>query len=162
MRMRAAFSRLLALVLLVVTAACGKPVDLTTALTVDVVSTGWFDAGIVNGNNKLVPTVAFRLTNRSDQVLPVLQVNALFRRTNEKDEWGSGFITAAGSSGLKAGTTTDTLTIRSQLGYTGTEPRAAMLQNAQFVDANVELFVKYGSAQWVKVGAYPVARRMLQ
>jgi len=33
-------------------AGCGPDVDLTKALQVEVVSTGWFDAGIVNGREK--------------------------------------------------------------------------------------------------------------
>ena len=43
-------------------------------LQVQDVSTGWFDAGIVNGQNKLVPSITFRLKNISDQKLVVLQV----------------------------------------------------------------------------------------
>jgi hypothetical protein len=143
------------------TTACGKPVDLTQGLKVDAVSTGWFDAGIVDAKNKLVPTIVFRLRNVSDQTLTTLQVNALFRRVTEKDEWGSGFLTAAGSSGLKPGASTDRLVIKSQLGYTGTESRQEMFQNRQFVDAKVDLFVKYGSVQWVKVGEYPIARQLI-
>lgn len=144
-----------------VAAACGPTVDLTKALQVDIVSTSWLDAGIVNGQNKLVPAISFKLKNLSDQRLPVLQVNALFRRVNEKDEWGSGFLTVAGSGGLKPGATTDTLTITSQLGYTGTEPRLEMLKNTHFVDATVDLFAKYGSTQWAKLGEYPITRRLL-
>lgn len=144
------------------TAACGgPPVDLTKGLRLEAVSTGWFDAGIVEGNNKLVPSVTFKLRNLSDQSLPVLQVNVLFRRVSEQDEWGSGFLTAAGSSGLEPGATTDFLTVRSQLGYTGTESRQEMLRNPQFVDAKVDLYVKYGSTQWVKAGGYPIARQLI-
>ena len=121
--------------------ACGKPVDLTKGLQIDVVKTGWFDAGLVDGQNKLVPTITFTLKNVSDQTLATLQVNALFRRVGEKDEWGSGFMTAAGSSGLKPGTSTDPLDIKSQLGITGSEPRQEMLANAHFVDAKVDLYV---------------------
>jgi len=36
-----------------------------------------------------------------------------------------------------------------------------MLKNAQFVDAKVQLFAKYASTQWVKVGEYPIARELL-
>lgn len=149
------------LVIALATTACGKPVDLTRGLKVGAVSTGWFDAGLVDGRNKLVPTVVFTLTNVSDQTLTTLQVNALFRRVTEKDEWGSGFLTAAGSSGLAAGATTGRLIIKSQLGYTGTEPRSDMLQNKLFVDAKVDLFVKYASTQWVKIGEYPIARQLI-
>ena len=81
-------------------------VDLTTGLQVQDVSTGWFDAGIVNGQNKLVPSITFSLKNVSNQKLVALQINALFRRVTEKDEWGSGFLTVAGSEGLAPGVAT--------------------------------------------------------
>jgi hypothetical protein len=143
-------------------AGCGKPIDLTTGLRVQNVSTGWFDAGIVNGQNKLVPSISFTLKNLSDQKLIALQVNALFRRVTEKDEWGSGFLTVTGSQGLAPDATTAPLVIRSQLGYTGSDQsREDMLGNSHFVDAEVELFAKYGSAQWKRIGEYPVTRRLI-
>ncbi|MEP7307205.1 MAG: hypothetical protein ABJA98_16960 [Acidobacteriota bacterium] len=150
------------LLLLVVCAGCGPTVDLATSLQVQDSSTGWFDLGVVNGQNKLVPSITFSLKNNSDQKLSTLQVNALFRRVTEKDEWGSGFLTAAGSSGLAPGAATPPLTIRSQLGYTGSEQsREDMLRNTHFVDATVELFAKYGSAQWKRIGQFPVTRRLI-
>ena len=143
-------------------AGCGPNVDLTKGLQVDIVSTGWFDAGIVNGQNKLVPSVSFRLKNVSDQKLSTLQVNARFSRLSETEEWGNGFVTAAGSEGLAPGATSSTFTIRSQLGYTGSDQsRAEMLQNGHFVDARVELSAKYASAQWKPIGEYPIARQLL-
>src|SRR5207247_2459224 len=126
--MRVSGPAVLAIVVALATARCSSPpVDLTKGLQIDVVSTGWFDAGIVEGKNKLVPSVSFKLKNLSEQVLAPLQVNAMFRRVSEKDEWGSGFMTVASSSGLKSGTETDTLIIKSHLGYTGTESRVEML-----------------------------------
>src|SRR5437867_9205424 len=85
------------------TAGCGPTVDLAKGLQIEVISTGWLDAGIVDGKNKLVPSITFKPKNISDQKLPMLQVNALFRRVGEKEEWGSGFVTAAGSGGLAPG-----------------------------------------------------------
>jgi hypothetical protein len=144
-------------------AACGPTVDLTQGLHVDILDTGWFDAGIVNGQNKLVPSVTFKLKNISTHKLTTLQVNALFRRVTEKDEWGSGFVTAAGSSGLAPGATTPPITIRSQLGYTGSDQsRQEMLSNSHFVDAKVEIFAKYGSAQWTRMGEYPITRKLIE
>jgi hypothetical protein len=150
------------LALLLTSVACGGPkVDLKQGLQVNDVATGWFDAGITDGKNKLVPTVSFKLKNLSDQKLSTLQVNALFRRVSEKDEWGSEFMTAAGSSGLAPGAETAKLTLKCPRGYTGTEPRQDMLKNRQFVDAKVELFAKYGSGQWTRLGEYQVARELL-
>src|SRR5205814_8106840 len=97
-RMRAL--RLLVSVAAASAAACGPTVDLTKGLQVTVVNTGWYDVGIVNGQNKLVPAVSFTLKNVSERTLVSLQVNALFRRVSENDEWGSELVIAAGSSGL--------------------------------------------------------------
>ena len=150
------------LFLLLSSSGCGPTVDLTKGLQIRDVSTGWFDAGIVNGKAKLTPSISFKLRNMSDQRLTVLQVNALFRRVNEKDEWGSGFVQAAGSEGLAPGATTPTLTMKSQLGYTGSDQsRQQMLQNTHFVDAKVELSGKYGSTQWVRLADFPIARQLI-
>jgi hypothetical protein len=148
--------------LVILTVACGPTVDLTKALEVQIIETGWYDAGIVRGQNKLVPSLQFRLKNVSSETLSTLQVNALFRRVTEQDEWGSAFVTAAGSAGLAPGAATEPITIRSQLGYTGTDQsRQEMLKNSHFVDAKADLFAKYGSTQWVKIGEYPIVRELL-
>ena len=83
--------------------ACSPGVDLATDLQVLDISTGWFDAGIVNGQNKLVPTITFKLKNISDRPVSTLQVNVLFHRVNSPEEWGSGFLKVAGTEGLAAG-----------------------------------------------------------
>lgn len=154
-------ARLLILIGLIAFAGCGRPVDLTKGLQILHVTTGWYDAGIVNGQNKLVPSVSFTLKNVSDQTLSSLQVNALFRRVGDPSEWGSGWLIAAGSSGLAPGEETTMFTTRSQLGYTSSDPRQDMLHNKEFVDAKVELSVKYGSGQWTRVGDYPIARQLI-
>jgi hypothetical protein len=51
--------------------------------------------------------------------------------------------------------------VKSQLGYTGSEPRQQMLANAQFVDAKIQVFAKYGSTQWQKVGEFAVPRTLI-
>jgi hypothetical protein len=167
MRARSGSAPFLALLLIIFAstfaAGCAAPVDLKSGLQVAIVRTGWFDAGITpDGKNKLVPMVVFRVTNLSNQKLAVLQVNALFRRANDPGgEWGSGFMTVAGSEGLAPGTSSQLVTIKSQLGYTGTDPRADMLKNSQFVDATVSLFAKYGSVQWTPIGDYPIQRQLI-
>jgi hypothetical protein len=157
-----ALARTLPLAAVVLLAGCGPSVDLTKGLQVTIVDTGWYDAGIINGQNKLVPSVSFNLKNLSEQKLSTLQVNAIFRRVTENDEWGSGFLAAAGSDGLAPGATTTTLTVKSPLGYTGSDQsRQEMLQNSHFVDAKVELFAKYGSTQWARLGSFPIQRQLL-
>jgi hypothetical protein len=153
--------RLLLLLALVSFAGCGPTVDLTKGLQVSIVDSGWYDLGIVNGQNKLVPSVTFKFKNVSDQKLDILQANVVFRRVTEDKEWGSSFVKITGSEGLAPGATSESQTVKSQLGYTGSEPRQQMLANAQFVDAKIQVFAKYGSTQWQKVGEFAVPRTLI-
>ena len=144
-------------------AGCGGPaVDLKQGLQIDIVETGWFDAGIVEGKNKLVPTVSFTVRNVSDQKLVSLQMMASFFRVSDtSSEWGNNLLNVAGSEGLAPGATTPTLTIKSPLGYTGTDPRADMLKNAIFVDAMVKLVAKYAATQWTHIREVPIERKLV-
>lgn len=140
--------------------ACGRPVDLSAILQVRPVWSGWIDAGVVDGKHKIVPTVSLTVKNGASRPLPVLQINALFGRVGDEDEWGASLVTVAGSEGLAPGASS-AVTVTSPLGYTGVEPRAMMLANSQFVDARVDLFAKYGSTQWTRIGRYRVSRDLL-
>ena len=62
---------------------------------------------------------------------------------------------------LQPGAASEPVTITLKLGYTGTELHAQMLQNSQFVDAKVDLFAKYASLQWVRIGEHPIERRLI-
>src|SRR5262245_24910824 len=143
-------------------AACGPTVDLTRGLHVETLSSGWYETEPVDGKIKIVPLVSFKLTNVSEQSLPSLQVNAVFHREGDSSEWGSGLITAAGTDGLSPGAATGTLTVKSELGYTGTESRYDLLRHSEFIDATVDLFAKYGSTQWTRLGAFPIQRQLVE
>lgn len=149
------------LVAAVAATSCAPKVDLTKGLEVVDVSTGWRDAGIVEGQNKLVPSVTFKLKNVSDQKLDVLQANVVFRRVTEDKEWGSSFVKITGTEGLAPGATTPSQTVKSSLGYTGSESRQQMLANSQFVDAKIQVFAKYSNTQWQKLGEYSVPRTII-
>jgi hypothetical protein len=141
----------------------GPPVDLRQGLEITVVSTGWFDAGLVDGKNKLVPSVTFTIKNLSDQGLTSLQMmGSFFRVSDTNSEWGNTLLSVTRSDVLAPGATTPPLTLRSPLGYTGSEPRDEMLQNSHFVDAMVKLVAKYGSVQWTHVKEVPIERLITQ
>jgi hypothetical protein len=143
-------------------ACSGRPVDLKKDLEVTEVVTGWFDAGIVGGKNKLVPSISFRLKNLSAQPIASVQVMLSFRQVSDKDvEWGSAFAKGIGPEGLVPGAMTPPIVLRSERGYTSEAPRAQMLQHRQFVDTNVQVFGKYGSQTWVKLGEHLVKRILL-
>lgn len=143
-------------------ASCGPPVDLAKDLQVAEVGTGWFDAGIVAGKNKLVPSVSFVLKNTSDHPVTSVQLNIAYWRTGDDGEWDDMYVAnAIDQNGLTAGAQTATITARGKVGYTGEQPRAEMLQHQSFVDATARIFAKRGSSQWVKLGEFPIERRLL-
>lgn len=151
-----------AFVALVLSTGCGPSIDVPTALQVTQVSSGWFDAGLDPlGRNKLVPTVSFRLENLTADTVQYLQLNAVFKRQNETEEWGNAFVRAVGTEGLAAGQTTEILRLESGRGYTGEQSRAEMLTHRDFVDVTMELFVKHRGDQWVFLDNVPVDRQLL-
>jgi hypothetical protein len=126
------------------------------------VHTGWYDVGVQqNGENKLVPSISLGLENISDREIASVQLNAVFKRVGEEQSWGEHFIRAIDTSGLATDATVRNIVLRSNLGYTGTQPRLQMLQNKEFVDARVEIFGKHGSRNWVKMGEYEIDRQLL-
>lgn len=145
------------------TVSCGSSADAVASLEPIDVVTGWYDDGIVEGGkNKLVPSVSMKLRNKSDKPLKSIQINAIFRRVNEKEMWGEYFGWAVPRNPeLAPGASTNLLVMRSTLGYTGTQPRMQMLQNREFIDAKVEIYLKQGSKVLTKLAEYPIQRQLL-
>ena len=150
------------LIVLALSIGCSPSIDVPTALEITQVSSGWFDAGLDNlGRNKLVPTVSFRLENATSETVRYLQLNAVFRRQDETEEWGNAFVRAVGTDGLDAGRTTELLRLESGRGYTGEQPRAEMLGHRDFVDVTMDLFVKHRGDQWAFLDSVDVDRQLL-
>jgi len=135
--------------------------DVQTDLKIVNAKTGWYDAGIVGGQNKLVPSISFELQNVSAEEIASVQLNAVFRRTGEEQSWGDHFVRAIDTSGLPAGASTTPIVLRSSFGYTGAQARAQMLQNKEFVDAQVEIFGRHGRRTWATMGVFPIGRNLL-
>ena len=156
-------TRILLVIACVAAASCssGASEPITALVEPVEVRTGWFDAGVENGMNKLLPTITLTLKNVSREPVANVQLNAVIRRVGETEEWGGAFQKVVGMDAIPPGGSTKPIVLRSNLGYTGTEPRAQMLKNSQFVDAFVQVFAKHGGKQWTKLGEWKIAREML-
>jgi hypothetical protein len=152
-----------AVVLVGLVAACGKPVDLKQTLTITDTSAGYFDAGIVDGRNKLLPSVTFKLNKSINDDLRPLSLNVAFKRLSgpggAEDDFDESFIQGVTFNGNQ----TAPITVRPKAGYTGDPPqsRADMLKNSQFRDIRVHVFAKHGSDQWVEIGAIDLPRQLI-
>jgi hypothetical protein len=151
---------ILAAALVLLVAGC-RSRQVEKDLSITDIRTGWYDAGIVDGQNKLVPSITLKLRNVSSEPIARVQLNAVFRRVGEAQEWDAHFVRGIGPDGLAPGTSGEPLVLRSERGYLGPQTRLQMLQNKEFVDARVEVFGKHGSRNWVKMGDYTIDRQLL-
>jgi len=147
---------------LVVVGCSGPSLDMEASLRLTQVSSGWFDAGPDSlGRNKLVPSVSFRLENSTDDIIRHVQLNAVFRRQGEEEAWGDAYVRAFGTAGLDAGQSTQVFRLESGRGYTGEQEWSEMLVHRDFVDVEMDLFVKHRGNQLVLLDSVSVDRQLL-
>ena len=159
-----------ALSLAVSAAGCSPPVDLKQALQVTDVTAGYFDAGIVDGKNKLVPSVSFKLKKSVTDSLRPLSVNVSFKQLPQagtavppgspsENDWDEVFLQNVPFEGNE----TAPLTFKAKNGYTGDPPqtRADMLKNKYFQDVRVHVFAKHSASQWVEIATLEIPRQLL-
>ena len=146
------------IVALLLTLSCSSPVDLKQALQVTDVSSGWFDAGVVDNHNKLVPSITFRLRDTTGKVSRV-SLNIVFKFADNGETHEEIFKQRVDLEGGQ----TELLTVRAQVGFTGTPPqsRADMLKNSFFRDMDAVLLVRQPSAQWAELHKVRVERTLL-
>jgi hypothetical protein len=150
---------LTALLALLAGAGCGPSIDLKQAVQVTDVSSGWFDVGVQNGLNKLVPSVKFTLKKNGDVTLSSVSLNLTFIFTDTQEHADDVFVQSVPFEGAQ----TAPIVVRSQWGYTASPPqtRAQMLENSHFRDMEVQIFAKQSSSQWVEVQRVKIARQLL-
>jgi hypothetical protein len=158
------------LALLAPASGCSAPVDLKQALQITDVTAGYFDAGIVDGKNKLVPSVTFRLKKSVENSLRPLSVNVSFKQlppagtavapgSPAESDWDEVFIQSVPFESNQSAP----LTFKAKNGYTGDPPqsRAEMLKNRHFQDVRVRVFAKHSASQWVEIGTLDIPRQLL-
>jgi hypothetical protein len=145
--------------LALVAAGCGKPVDLKQALQVTDVTTGWHDAGIVAGRNKIVPSVTFTLKKAPGADLPWIALNGVFRAADGQPSDLDDDIYVQRVDFNRD--TTGPITIRGTTGYTGEQSRADILGHTMFRDMRMKVFAKQSSSQWIELADVAIGRQLL-
>ena len=137
---------------------CGPAVDLKQALQVTDLSAGWFDAGIQNGQNKLVPSVTFKLKKNANVKLASVSLNLTYIFVDTQEHADDVFVQSVPFEAAE----TAPIIVRSKWGYTADPPqtRLEMLQNSHFRDMEVQIFAKQSSSQWVELQRVKIARQL--
>src|SRR3954468_22788383 len=161
----AAFVAAVLLAAICATSSCNRSVNVKQALEVVDASSGWYDAGIVDGKNKIVPSVTFKLRKKADADLSTVALNVAFRKvpppgSTVEEPWEDFYVQRAD---FKNGNETEPLVVRLPNGYTGEPPqsRLEMLKNSQFRDVRARIFAKESSSQWVEIGSVDVQRQLI-
>ena len=153
-----------ALVLLLILSGAGAAactvIDLGKDLQVTDVDSGWYDNGIKDGMNHLVPQISFRLKNVSAEPVNSVQMTIAFWRDGADGMMEEVLKQGIGSEGVSAGATSEPVKARSPVGYTYAGPRAEALTNSNFVDVTARVFAKRGGKIF-KMGEYKIERKLI-
>lgn len=166
-RLRAHLAHVTAAVLLTLGASACAEVDLTTALEVTEMSSGFYDAGITDqGLNKLVPSVTFRVKNTSGDRLTSVDLAIFFWANGLEGEDNTELadmlvnLVGTGSHGLDVDGVSEPIVIRSKQGYTLQEARAELFNHRAFRDVTAKMFLRRGG-KMVPFGEFEIERRLL-
>jgi hypothetical protein len=147
------------------TASCGSSLDVKQAVEVTDATSGWYDAGIVEGKNKIVPSVSFRLRKKTEADLDGIALNVVVRHppapgTNVEEDWDEVFVQ---NTKFTEGSQTPLLTVRTEKGYTGDPPqtRLEIMKHSMFRDVRAHIYAKHSSTQWVEIGTIDVQRQLI-
>ena len=129
---------------------------------VDDVVTGWFDAGVTeDGKNKIVPSISLTLTNTGGDAAGAVQLNCIFRRVGDPEEWSAALVRAVDQRHRRRARPRSRSSSGRRRGTPACSRARNCSQNRLFVDSKVEVFGKHGSATWVKLGEFHIDRQLL-
>jgi hypothetical protein len=136
---------------LVASSACGPAVDLSKALEVTDVLTGYYDEGVKDGKARLVPSISFRLRNKGTEKIGPVQVTAAFWRQGDDGEWDSVVLQGIHGQGLQGGAATESLLARAKVAYTIEGARADFFSHRLFQEVTAKLFA---TGSIIPIGQY--------
>ena len=151
-----------ALLLLVLLSACKAP-DPQTAVEVTALETYWAVDSPAGETQYIAPVVRFQLRNKGQEALDSIQATATFKRDGESGAWSGAYQQVKPPNGreLPAGQAVAVMLKPEGEGrYTSTVGPEQMLLHAQFKDVRVEVFIRLGSSNWVKMAETPIERRL--
>jgi len=154
------FGHAIVLVLaLVGLSGCGPQIDLAKLQPTEVV-TGWYDAGIKDGLNHLLPSISFRLQNTDAVPAAEVQLTVSFWQDGADGESDSYEVKGIGSDAIAPGATGVPILVRAEHGYTMEQPRNELFTHSLFKDFTAKLFAKR-AGKIVPIGNFRIDRRIL-
>ena len=139
---------------------CGPPINLQEDLAVTEVFTGWYDNGIKDGRNHLVPSITFRLKNEGERAISSVQLLVDYWFDGEDGPANSVLVRGIGTEAVEPGTATDPITVRFETGYTLEGARSDFFLHSTYRDVTIKMFAKR-SGSIAPLGEFRVERRLI-
>ncbi|HYN09138.1 MAG TPA: hypothetical protein VES67_17280 [Vicinamibacterales bacterium] len=153
-----------ALVLLLVLSGAGAAacttIDLSKTLQVTDVQSGWYDNGVKEGKNHLVPQITFRLKNVSSEPINSVQLTVSYWKDGEDGMTDEVLLQGISSTELAPGASTEPIKARSPVGYTQEGARADLFTHSQFKDMTARIFAKRGGTLY-RMGEFKIERKLI-
>ena len=156
---RSSWQLLVVSLALVASASCGQRVDLS-ALAVTETFTGWYDNGIKDGKNHLVPSLSFRLQNNGQIPAAYVQLTVSFWLKGDDGEYDGREVTGIGGTPIPPGGTSEPILVRAAYGYTLEQARAELFTHSQFRDVTARVIAKR-DGRLVRIGEVAIDRRLI-
>jgi len=143
---------------------CGPQPDVNAIKVIPQI-TGYYDDGVVpdgkdQGQNRILPSITFQLKNEGALPIEYVDITVAFWRVVNDGEQDSKLIHAINREPLAPGATTDSLTVRSTVGYTSPVKHDEFFSNSNFIDFKVKVFARRAGIN-ASLGEFAVERRVL-
>ena len=146
---------------LVGAAACEPSIDLSTSLKLIPTLTGYYDNGRTEaGENHFLPSLPFQLQNTGNVPIANVDMSVAFWPDGRDGELDSKYIKVIGGTPLAPATTSESITVRSSVGYTSPYAGEQIFAHRDFKDFVIKLFAKR-RGKTTKLAEISVDRRVL-
>jgi hypothetical protein len=125
-------------------AACGPDIDIQKSLTVTDVISGYYDNGLKDGWNYLMPSITFRIANSASANLTGLELTVAYWQDGKDGVWDEVLVQRVGNDTIPANGMSDPVTVRGTVGYRLEEARADLFTHSLFKDVTAKIFVRRG------------------
>lgn len=153
----------LALILVLsVLSSCGMGEQaVVEALEVTELVTYWSVEGKRGDKNYIHPILRFRIRNGGEGPADYVQTLAVFRLESSPDDaWGNAYEYSIAGEAIAPGQVSKVITLRSDSTFFSKDEPKKMMENEEWEQVWVEIFLRVGSSDWIPVTKVEVPRRL--
>lgn len=140
------------------TLACASA-DLSKDVQVNVVSSGYYDLGVIDGKTKIVPGASVRVKNVGTKPLDGFQVSASFWIVGDDGMKDEIQLMGLVAKGLAPGAESEPVLLKASHGYTLDVPRSQAFQNSLFRDFTIRVLGK-SAGRIYRLGDFKIEQRI--